>query len=403
MPRAPKGVFFRPSRSATAGKREGVWYARLVVTDTARLDPDTGKPLRREFKRSAPTQTLAQREYQKLVEQYGNGIPEGEVATFGDLAEYYLREFVREPVYRDNHRIAGLASHRTVRLTVKELRRRLGGRKLRSLTYDDLRRDRRDRLETPVVRKKKDGTDGETHHRSIASVNREFAILRAMLRIAVRQKWLNRSPFDDGPSLVVMSAEKPRDRVLSQDEELRILTRIDDDPQRAHLRPLFIALVDTGCRKNELLKLRWSDVDLVELSFTVAAENSKTRRSRAVPISERLAAEWKLMQVGASSDGLVYGGLKDVKRSFATACKKAGVAGLRLHDLRHTAGTRLAASGLELSLVARILGHSDIRTSYRYVNSGSEVVDAARRHINAFNAGPGRDTSATHGDSDTVN
>jgi integrase len=403
MPRAPKGVFFRASRASKPGKRDGVWYARLVVTDPNRLDPATGKPLRREFKRSAPTQALAVREYQQLVEQYGGGVPDGDVSTFAQLADYYTREFVREPVYRDNHRISGLASHRTVRMVVNELKRRFGNRRLRSITYDDLRRDRTERLETPVVRQKKDGSAGQSHPRAVASVNREFAILRAMLRIAVRQKWLNRSPFDDGPSLVVMSAEKARDRVLSQDEEMRLLEAIDADPQRSHLRPLFIGLLDTGCRKNELLRLRWTDVDMKELIFTVAAENSKTRRARVVPISERLAAEWRLMRVGAAANGLVYGGLQDVKRSFATACKKARVFGLRLHDLRHTAGTRLAASGLDLSLVARILGHSDIRTSYRYVNSGSEVVDAARRHINAFNAGSGRDTTSTNQLADAVN
>jgi integrase len=65
-----------------------------------------------------------------------------------------------------------------------------------------------------------------------------------------------------------------------------------------------------------------------------------------------------------------------VKRSFKTACKRAGVENLRFHDLRHTAATRLVESGIPLHAVSKLLGHSSIRVTERYSHPESSVQDA---------------------------
>jgi integrase len=61
--------------------------------------------------------------------------------------------------------------------------------------------------------------------------------------------------------------------------------------------------------------------------------------------------------------------------TFAEHCKRLGILGLRFHDLRHTAATRLAESGIDLFVMADILGHSDINMTRRYVTT----TDARRR------------------------
>lgn len=68
--------------------------------------------------------------------------------------------------------------------------------------------------------------------------------------------------------------------------------------------------------------------------------------------------------------------INTVKRSFKTSCKKAGIEKLRFHDLRHTCATRLVESGIPLHTVAKLLGHSSIRTTERYSHPEDTLRDA---------------------------
>lgn len=64
-------------------------------------------------------------------------------------------------------------------------------------------------------------------------------------------------------------------------------------------------------------------------------------------------------------------------RSFKEACKKARIEGIRFHDLRHTAATRLVEAGIPLHAVAELVGHSSIRMTERYSHPNESVVRAA--------------------------
>ena len=68
--------------------------------------------------------------------------------------------------------------------------------------------------------------------------------------------------------------------------------------------------------------------------------------------------------------------INTVKRSFKTACNKAGIDNLRFHDLRHTCATRLVEFGIPLHTVAKLLGHSSIRTTERYSHPEDTLRDA---------------------------
>src|SRR5215813_13645880 len=74
--------------------------------------------------------------------------------------------------------------------------------------------------------------------------------------------------------------------------------------------------------------------------------------------------------------------LGSVKRAFKTACQKAGINGLRFHDLRHTVAGRLRAKGVDLVTIKELLGHADIRTTIRYAHT---TMEAKRTAIAAFN------------------
>ncbi|GAA4749083.1 hypothetical protein GCM10023199_30290 [Actinomycetospora chibensis] len=78
----------------------------------------------------------------------------------------------------------------------------------------------------------------------------------------------------------------------------------------------------------------------------------------------------------------------DPRRDWAewkTILREAGVREVRVHDMRHTAGTLLVAQGVHIRAVQEILGHSDVRTTQGYTHIGSEVArDAARRMDSAL-------------------
>ena len=84
-------------------------------------------------------------------------------------------------------------------------------------------------------------------------------------------------------------------------------------------------------------------------------------------------------------NGLVFGITDNVKRSFAGARSDAGLKDVRLHDLRHTAATRLVGAHIPLSEVGRVLGHTQANTTYRYVNANVETAKRAAA-LDMFNA-----------------
>jgi integrase len=78
-----------------------------------------------------------------------------------------------------------------------------------------------------------------------------------------------------------------------------------------------------------------------------------------------------------------------VRKSFATACKLAGIKqggidGLTLHSLRHTAATRLIKGQMPLQMVGRILGHSQPQTTYRYLSVDAESTAKAAAILESF-------------------
>ena len=141
-------------------------------------------------------------------------------------------------------------------------------------------------------------------------------------------------------------------------------------------------------RKGEILSLRWRDVDFEHRIITVAAFNTKTMRARTVSVTTGLARELERLYEESPKHpaGLVFGIRDDVKHSFDTVRRAAGLGDLRFHDLRHTAATRLVGLQIPLSEVGRVLGHTQANTTYRYVNANIETARRASAALDAFNA-----------------
>jgi len=133
--------------------------------------------------------------------------------------------------------------------------------------------------------------------------------------------------------------------------------------------------------RGEIQTLCWSSVDLEKRCIKVESRNSKTLRSRLVPLSARaLETLAQLWQNSRRSQSAFVFGPSDFKRAFNGACAEAGLSNVHFHDLRHTAITRMLEKGISPPLVMKISGHSQQKTFLRYVNqTESSICDIAMK------------------------
>jgi integrase len=353
---------------------KATWWARVTY-----IDPKTGKrhDLQRRGASKAHARDLLQALLREIDATDGEG-PLSERKTFAELCDYFEKHYVKAAEYVDGRKVAGVRSLGTAKGQLNVVPDYFGSCRLRSITHGDVRQFRADRLAQETRTKTQ---------RTIASVNRELSMLRRMLNVAQREGWILRNPFAAGDSLISLAAENKRERILTREEEMKLLASCNT-PQRAHLKAILICALDTGMRQGEIFSLRWRDVDLENGLLNIQAFHTKTMKERQVAITTRLKLELERLKADApdNPDGLVFGIVDNVKRSFTAARSKAGLNDVRFHDLRHTAATRLVGAHIPLSEVGRVLGHSQSNTTYRYVNANVETAKRAAAALDAFNA-----------------
>ena len=165
--------------------------------------------------------------------------PLTERKTFAELCDYFEKHYVKPAEYVDGRKVAGIRSLGTAKGQLNVLRDYFRSCRLRSITHGDVRQLRSARLAQATRTKTQ---------RTIASVNRELSMLRRMLNVAQREGWILRSPFAAGDSLISLADENKRERILTREEELKLLAACDA-PQRGHLKAILICALDTGMRQ----------------------------------------------------------------------------------------------------------------------------------------------------------
>jgi integrase len=349
---------------------------------------------KRKYKyRKAENPAHARALYQEMKaehEEKGEESFDARRMTFKDLAAFAEKHFIKEPKYKDGLKIEGLRSHYDMKIKLAVLTDFFGRLKVREITHAHLLTFRTARLAEPTKRDiarhrealKKDKKAKVIPNRAMASVHRELALLRRVLNIAKRQRWITYNPFDGG-GLISGASEVKRMRIISRDEEAKLLAACEG--RYKHLRPAIICGLDTGMRSGEMFKLVWRDVDLKAREIHLIAMNTKTAQARTVGMTPRLHAE--LSELWSKSlkdlDVLVFG-IAGMKKGWLGICKKAGLSEVRPHDLRHTAATRMIEGGLSIAETGRILGHSSPATTYRYINPTAETPHRAASVLHTY-------------------
>lgn len=199
------------------------------------------------------------------------------------------------------------------------------------------------------------------------TINRELSVISAAINHAGR-KWGVAMP-----NPVRYQWLKPEPLRLRYLEPLEAKTLLS---QAQALRPdlaQFIQLaLNTGCRKTELLTLKWSDVDLTRRFFILRPENTKSNKRRSVPLNTKALEALKALRLDNDSE-MVFPArcgarVKSYDWLFRKAVKLAGLEDFRIHDLRHTFASWLVSEGVELVKVRDLLGHTKISMTERYAH-----------------------------------
>jgi integrase len=167
-----------------------------------------------------------------------------------------------------------------------------------------------------------------------------------------------------------------------------------------HVVAAFRLLIFTGARLREILNLRWTDVDLERGALFLS--DSKTGRKTvllaapAVEILESLPRAGSFVIVSETAGTAKQRPRHDLKRPWALVTRRAGLTGLRIHDLRHSFASVAVGGGVGLPLLGGLLGHADVKTTARYAHLAN---DPLRR---AANATAGTIASAMYSDGKLV-
>ena len=224
----------------------------------------------------------------------------------------------------------------------------------------------RDKLQDTPVQAKKQG--GQIKVRTAATCNRNLAALSSILSIAWREWQL----IEENPCKKVRKLQEPRGRTrfLSEEERERLLLACKDSESR-HLYLAVLLALATGARKKEVWDLSWNDVDLI--NGMVTFNQTKNDEIRSIPLAkgalEMLRDHSKIRRIDTTK---VFPSKSNPKQSillerpWRTALKNAQIEDFRWHDLRHSAASYLAMSGVSLLSIAEILGHKTLQMVKRY-------------------------------------
>ena len=205
-----------------------------------------------------------------------------------------------------------------------------------------------------------------------ATINGELAVLRKMMYKAIDWGRLDKNPVRKEDFF--QGEEQMKERVLTSEEQGRLLMA-----SPTSLRPILITALNTGMRRGEILGLEWARVSLENRQIILECTNTKSKKRREIPINGDLFSLLASLKTTANGSAYVFPNpftgkpLKDAKSAFYRACKKAGIKGLRFHDLRHTFASRLSARGVDLNTIRELLGHGSIRMTQRYLHSNQAL------------------------------
>lgn len=209
--------------------------------------------------------------------------------------------------------------------------------------------------------------------------NRVLSVLSKMFTLAIKWGWRV-----DHPVIGIQRYHEEKRDVWLKDQELsRFWEAVERYPNRLQAIALKI-LIYTGARKNELLKATWDQFELEKRVWTKPPRSMKDKKLHHIPLSEQAIGALKTLQaLNKDNSPYLFPGkkgdkpLEDIKSFWNKIRKEANIEEVHIHDLRHTYASHLVSSGLSLSIVGKLLGHTQASTTQRYAHLADEPLREA--------------------------
>jgi integrase len=261
--------------------------------------------------------------------------------TFDELARWYLSLV----------QIKAKRSYERDELSVRTLGSFFSGKVVGDMTVNLIEAYRQTRLQEESCRK---------HATRPATINREIACLRHMLNLAEQEAKIDAVPFK---RMKALKENNIRNRILSAEEYERLLAACPPHTARIVKMAYY-----TGMRQGEILNLKWDQVDIKGGMVRLRPEDTKTDDARTIPLHPEVIAMLNAMP--RTIHGFVFTcdgrPVKEVKRSFKTACKRSGIENFTFHDLRHTCINNWRLQGHDYFRIMAASGHKTMNVFKRY-------------------------------------
>ena len=209
--------------------------------------------------------------------------------------------------------------------------------------------------------------------------NKGLGLLRQIMNFALARGYIEKNPAQG-----IRPNRRPKlTRFLSREEIARLHRALDaqtgnGNGQQADIIRLLLL---TGCRRGEIVALRWSEIQADGLVLT----DSKTG-PRRVPLNAQARRILERQKRGESP--FVFPSPRDPSRPrdgevslWYRVRREAGIEDVRLHDLRHTFASHAVMSGIPVPVVSRMLGHSNVRMTLRYAHLGDREIEEAAEKV----------------------
>ncbi len=257
----------------------------------------------------------------------------------------------------------------------------LGRKRVKDLTSNDIRRFMADVAKGKTAAMVKTGEHGLARITGgKGTATRTVGLLGGILSFAIAE-----GVRSDNPARGVKRyPDKKGERFLSVAEMAKLGDELNKSEKTEPLAvPAIRLLILTGCRKTEILSLKWSEVDF-ELGCLRLAD-SKTGQKIVMLGAPALQVFANLSRQEGSDyvfpamkgDGHYVG----LPKAWLRIRKKAGFEDVRIHDLRHSFASVGANAGMGLQIIGKLLGHADPKTTARYAHIADDPVKAAADRI----------------------
>lgn len=219
-----------------------------------------------------------------------------------------------------------------------------------------------------------------------ATINRRLSALKRAFNIAARA---TPPKVDHVPYIKMLEERNARKGFFSHDEYLAILREMPE-----HLKPVVMIGYKLGWRKGEILNLQWSNIDFKAATIRLEPNETKNRRGRTAYMDPELVEALTAHRRAQQQNGIITpylfpnakgdGPVRNFRRSWLSACERAGVHGRIFHDFRRTAVRNMVRAGVSEHVAMQISGHLTASVFRRYDIVSEDDLRTATRKVSEY-------------------